>query len=229
MYFSESEAPSLHRRWPVSSVLRASPPSATARFCSREPPVDHSEQSRQRTSRVACRSPCLRATAITPVDETDRRLYFDPPLLPSPYGWRFGVHDWHFRGLLDNSLHVVARKLARPPKAAFSHRRLPTVCYLPIGFNCFLMDNLLSGVGLTPTGIRQTLARRTPAAPARVARVTNHSSTNTYKLESCSNSTTFGTRSPCSRCGLVWAAKQDLRMPVLAGQDTYDHANGLCL
>ena len=100
------------------------------------------------------------------MDETDRRLYFDPPLLPSPYGWRFGVHDWHFRGLLDNSLHVVARKLARPPKAAFSHRRLPTVCYLPIGFNCFLMDNLLSGVGLTPTGIRQTLARRTPAAPA---------------------------------------------------------------
>ena len=82
-------------------------------------------------------------------------------------GFEVGVHDWHVRGLLDNSLHVVARKLARPPKAAFSHRRLPTVCYLPIGFNCFLMDNLLSGVGLTPTGIRQTLARRTPAAPAR--------------------------------------------------------------
>ena len=133
------------------------------------------------------------------MDETDRRLYFDPPLLPSPYGWRFGVHDWHFRGLLDNSLHVVARKLARPPKAAFSHRRLPTVCYLPIGFNCFLMDNLLSGVGLTPTGIRQTLARRTPAAPARDALVNNPSSTNTYKIESYSNSTTFGTLGPCSR------------------------------
>ena len=28
---------------------------------------------------------------------------------------------------------------------------------------------------------------------------------------------------PCSRCGLVWAAKPIQRMPVLAGQDIYDH------
>ena len=50
---SRTEAPSLHRRYPASSVLQASPPSRRARPVRHRRPVDR-PRSRIGTSRVAC-------------------------------------------------------------------------------------------------------------------------------------------------------------------------------
>jgi hypothetical protein len=60
-----TETPSLHRNYPASSVLRASPPSRTARPVSRELPVDHTAITAG-TSRVAYGPLCLHAVATTP-------------------------------------------------------------------------------------------------------------------------------------------------------------------
>jgi len=62
---SLTEAPSLHRHYPVSWVLRASPPPHTTRPVSRELPVDPYRDHRW-VSRVASGLLCLHAIAITP-------------------------------------------------------------------------------------------------------------------------------------------------------------------
>jgi hypothetical protein len=60
-----TEAPSLHRSYPASSVLRASPPSQSARPFSHELPLDPFCDHRW-TSRVAYGPLCLHAVANTP-------------------------------------------------------------------------------------------------------------------------------------------------------------------
>ena len=62
---SLTEAPSLHRSYPASSVLRASPPPHTARPVSHELPVDPTAITAG-ASRVASGLLCLHAIAITP-------------------------------------------------------------------------------------------------------------------------------------------------------------------
>src|SRR5450631_426006 len=51
---SQSQAPSLHRRYPVSSVLRACPPPRAARPVPHGRPVEGHEPSPHGASRVAC-------------------------------------------------------------------------------------------------------------------------------------------------------------------------------
>src|SRR5215831_19516728 len=60
-----TRAPSLHRRYPASSVLRAPPPSQSARPFSRELPVDPNTITAG-TSRVAYGPLCLHAVATAP-------------------------------------------------------------------------------------------------------------------------------------------------------------------
>ena len=66
MRSSLTEAPFLHRHYPASSVIRASPPPQTARPVSRELPVDPLMRSPFGVSRVASGLLCLHAIAITP-------------------------------------------------------------------------------------------------------------------------------------------------------------------
>jgi hypothetical protein len=60
-----TEASSLHRHYPASSVLQASPPPQTARPVSRELPVDPNAITAG-ASRVAFSPLCLHAVATTP-------------------------------------------------------------------------------------------------------------------------------------------------------------------
>ncbi len=63
---SLTEAPSLHRHYPASSVLRTPPPPHTARPFSHELPVDPLTAVTAGVSRVASGLLCLHAVAITP-------------------------------------------------------------------------------------------------------------------------------------------------------------------
>ncbi len=63
---SLTEAPSLHRNYPASSVVRTSPPPQTARPGSRELPVDRELAITAGASRVAPDPLCLHAVATTP-------------------------------------------------------------------------------------------------------------------------------------------------------------------
>src|SRR5262249_16907698 len=69
---SASEAPSLHRHYPASSVLRASPPSAPARSDSHESPVGRPARPPRRVSRVALAIPLPRALVLTPVEPSPK-------------------------------------------------------------------------------------------------------------------------------------------------------------
>ncbi len=61
---------------------------------------------------------------------------------------------------------VMARRLAGLPKATLCHRRLSTVRYLPIDFDCFLMVNSFQD-GSRTRGNNRTFARRTPSGVSR--------------------------------------------------------------
>ena len=63
---SLTEVPSLHRRYPVSQVVRTSPPPHTARSISHELSVDPDCESPHGASRVASGFLCLHAIAIIP-------------------------------------------------------------------------------------------------------------------------------------------------------------------
>jgi hypothetical protein len=63
---SLTEAPSLRRSYPASSVVRTSPPPHTTRPVSRELPVDPEKAITAGVSRVASGLLCLHAIAITP-------------------------------------------------------------------------------------------------------------------------------------------------------------------
>ena len=65
LFWTYTEAPSLHRRYPASSVLRASPPPHTARSVSREYQLIPTAITAG-ASRVASGLLCLHAVAITP-------------------------------------------------------------------------------------------------------------------------------------------------------------------
>jgi hypothetical protein len=67
-YFSGSKAPSLRRRYSVSSVLRAFPTSDTAQPLPRGALVDRPERSPYRISRVAALIPLCHAIVITPAE-----------------------------------------------------------------------------------------------------------------------------------------------------------------
>ncbi len=78
-YALYTKAPSLHRRYPASSVLRASPPPQRARTLPHGRPVGHPIP-RDEASRVARVLLCVHAIATTPA----RRLGAYIARFPSP-------------------------------------------------------------------------------------------------------------------------------------------------
>jgi hypothetical protein len=109
-----TEAPSLPRRYPASSVVRASPPSQSARPVSRELPVDP-DAITAGTSRVAYGPLGLHAVANTPAGrmEPSSLLPF-PPLRPSPFSGRVGSCINGFEAC-SAFTHVTACMLAKSP------------------------------------------------------------------------------------------------------------------
>ena len=112
MRFLSTEAPSLHRNYPASSVLRAPPPSQSARPVSRELPVDHGDHRWD----FPCYGPlCLHAVANTPAGliETCSLVRFHQ-LRPSPKSGRVGSCISRF-GACSAFTHVtacIARRVA---------------------------------------------------------------------------------------------------------------------
>ena len=99
-----TEAPSLHRHYPASAVLRASPPPQTVRPGSHELPVDQTAITAG-ASRVASGPLCLHAVANTPAGPTGSFARTLPStaafprfsagqLLHHPFR---GLHSVHFR------------------------------------------------------------------------------------------------------------------------------------
>jgi hypothetical protein len=96
-----SEAPSLHRHYPVSSVLWTSPTAATARAGPHGFPVWPGAGPQQRLSRVALSFPLPRALVITPTEPAGLTRWTSCGRWPSPFRRRVGFRDLRFRGLLD--------------------------------------------------------------------------------------------------------------------------------
>ena len=139
-----TEAPSLHRSYPASSVLRASPPPQTARPGSRELPVD--PQTAEITEwRFPC---CVRSSTRTchrqypgKIDGT-HSLVPSHRLRPSPENWRVGSCITRFEAC-STFTHVMACTLAKTPsrpstpKAPTASLPLPPLRLLPGGANQF--------------------------------------------------------------------------------------------
>src|SRR5262249_1693224 len=95
-----TEAPSLPRHYPASSVLRASPPPQTARPGSRELPVDRATAITAGASRVASGPLCLHAVANTPAGPTGLFARTPPSTAAFPVLTAGQLLRYSFRGLL---------------------------------------------------------------------------------------------------------------------------------
>ena len=108
-----TEASSLHRHYPASSVLQASPPPQTARPVSRELPVDPLAIAAG-ASRVAFSPLCLHAVATTPAGWRKLFAHTLPPRRPSPTPRRVGTCIMDFEAC-SAFTHVTACTLAESP------------------------------------------------------------------------------------------------------------------
>ena len=142
-------APSLDRSYPASSVLRASPPSQTAR------PVFASCQLIRTaitagTSRVAYGPLCLHAVANTPAGRMELFCSLVPfhSLRPSPKPGRVGSCISLFEAC-SAFTHVTACTLAKSPSDSL-HRRLQQLRCLRRCFDCYRVERTSSRAGLTP-------------------------------------------------------------------------------
>ena len=140
--WSLTEAPSLHRSYPASSVLRAPPPPHTAWPVSHEVPVDPTAITAG-VSRVASGLLCLHAVAITPAGlmESIRSYYFHQRR-PSPITRWVGSCINRFEAC-SAFTHVTACMLAESPKrpstpeAPTASSPPPPLRLLPGGANQF--------------------------------------------------------------------------------------------
>src|SRR5216684_1766766 len=133
---TRSQGPSLHRNYPVSSVICPCPtPARTAAFRDVEaatlahdgsPPIT-------RTTFPACR-------AHYPGESSGVRMSIASPLIqPSPNGRRVGIRVVTFEAC-SGFTHVTARRTAQPPRRPLSRGSSPSGCpadplvsYLSIG------------------------------------------------------------------------------------------------
>jgi hypothetical protein len=155
---SLTEVPSLHRRYPASSVLRTSPPPHTARPVSRELPVDRYPDHRWGF-------PCY---VWSPM-RTCRRHYpgkfngaYSLVCLhcqrPSPCNSKVGSCDCFF-GACSAFTHVTACTLAESPSDPL-HRELRQLCCLRCRLDCYRVERTSSRAGVAPAEV-QRLSRRT--------------------------------------------------------------------
>jgi hypothetical protein len=143
-----TEAPSLHRSYPASSVLRASPPSQSARPVSRELPVDPYRD--HRWDFPCCVwSPCLHAVANTPAGLMEFvRSYlstnFGLPTKPGRVGSCISLFE-----ACSAFTHVTACTLAKSPSDSL-HQRLQQSRCLDCCSDCYRVERTSSRAGLTP-------------------------------------------------------------------------------
>ena len=155
---SLTEAPSLRRSYPASSVLRTSPPPHTVRPVSRELPVDPYRDRRwgfpccvwspMRTCRRhypgrfngACSLVCLHCQR------------------PSPCNSKVGSCNCFFEAC-SAFTRVTACTLAESPCDPF-HRKLRQLRCLRCRFDCYRVERTSSRAGVTPAEV-QRLSRRT--------------------------------------------------------------------
>src|ERR1017187_5444797 len=168
---SLTEAPSLCRRYPASSVLRTSPPPHTAQPVSRELPVDPDRDHRwgfpcclwspMRTCRRhypgrfngACSLVCLHCQR------------------PSPCNSKVGSCNCFF-GAFSAFTHVTACTLAESPSDPL-HRELRQLCCLRCRLDCYRVERTSSRAGVAPAEV-QRLSRRTFSPVNQPWRVITH-------------------------------------------------------
>src|ERR1700722_20180813 len=147
LHLSSTEAPSLHQSYPVSAVLRTSPPPQSAR------PVPHGRP-------VGPVIPDLTTLGASRVARAFL-VYVLPPL-PRCSGWaassllspsrislprllcRVGLHIVLFEDC-SAFTRVAARPLAPSPIRDLLHRRLQPFCYLHDCSGCFRLERLPGG------------------------------------------------------------------------------------
>jgi len=153
-----TEAPSLHRSYPASSVLRASPPPQTAWPVSRELPVDPDRDHRWGF-------PCC---VWSPLPTCHRHypgrldgacsLVSLHPQRPSLCNSQVGSCNCFFEAC-SAFTHVMACTLAESPCDPF-HRKLRQLRCLRCRFDCYRVERTSSRAGVAPAEV-QRLSRRT--------------------------------------------------------------------
>ena len=150
---SLTEIPSLHRNYPASLVVRASPPPHTARPVSRELPVDRTAITAG-VSRVASGLLCLHAVAITPAGWMELvRSYYFHPRRPSPISRWVGSCINRFEACLAFT-QVTACTLAESPSDPF-HRKLRQLRCLRCRFDCYRVERTSSRAGVAPAEVQR--------------------------------------------------------------------------
>ena len=155
---SLTEAPSLHRRYPASSVLRTSPPPHTARPVSHELPVDPYRD--HRWGFPCCVwSPTRTCHRHYPgrFDEACPLVYLHR-LRPSLCNSQVGSCNYFF-GACSAFTRVMACTLAESPSDPL-HRKLRQLRCLRCRFDCYRVERTSSRAGVAPAEV-QRLSRRT--------------------------------------------------------------------
>lgn len=141
---SRTEAPSLHRHYPASAVLRASPPPLGARPHRHRRPVGR-PRPRPGASRVAC---AFLVYVLSPLPRHShwRHCFAHPSSdvsLPRK-GRRIGLCVVFFEAC-SAFTRVTARTLALPPMRGTPTRRLQTFRHLHACSGCFRLERLPGG------------------------------------------------------------------------------------
>jgi hypothetical protein len=153
-----TEAPSLHQHYPASSVLRASPPSQSARPVSHELPVD--PYCNHRWDFPCCvwsTLPACRRQYPGRSDGTHSLVRFHS-LRPSPKPGRVGSCTSLFEAC-SAFTHVTACTLAKSSSDSL-HQRLQQFRCLHCCSDCYRVERTSSRAGLSPA-MDHHLSRRT--------------------------------------------------------------------
>ncbi len=148
-----TEAPSLPRRYPASSVLQASPSPQTARPVPRGLSVDPTTITAG-ASRVASGLLCLHAVAITPAGAMKpiRSCFFIVGGLPRVKGGSAPAIT--FSRPAQRSLTLRPARSRNRQRDPF-HRRLQRLRYLYRCFDCYRVERTSSRAGLAPAGVQR--------------------------------------------------------------------------
>ena len=150
---SLTEAPSLHRRYQASLVLRASPPPQTARPVSRELPVDPYRD--HRWGFPCCVWSPMRTCYRHYPGRFDEACSLVPlhRLRPSLCNSQVGSCNCFF-GACSAFTHVMACTLAESPCDPF-HRKLRQLRCLRCRFDCYRVERTSSRAGVTPAEVQR--------------------------------------------------------------------------
>ncbi len=153
-----TEAPSLHRSYPASSVLRASPPSQSAQPVSHELPVDpHHDHRWDFPCCVWSTLPACRRQYPGRSDGTcslDCSINFGLPTKPGRVGSCISLFE-----ACSAFTRVTACTLAKSPSDSL-HQRLQQFRCLHYCSDCYRVERTSSRTGLTPA-VDHHLSRRT--------------------------------------------------------------------